>query len=338
MYGYGINRGITTISSGKCNGRSVYDELIDGKITISGSDGKGGQFKRIAVIRDGEVWDNTLIENDKLVHRIVYGQFEKNLKNGREIVHFRKGTGKGLHGKARRNEKLFGHNGVCHSWYNRGRLVRQKFIYDNGKTAYNYNAFGKVCLVKDYAGNVYYEIKGILDGRGNIYDGGHSVLARRREYWFNENHPFEVKRRGRVIYAGRMENNQRTGKWIVDGKAFYYEHGVAIPKKLFETPPEKLDPVKILKIENAQLRMALCAKIGAEKIAAAGTVIHKDKEMRLYRIPGYDVNILKVKCPSTGSIYYLRVPQDTRKCEEARQWTFGVGDGFREPIEFAREA
>jgi len=330
------SRGITVISSGKSNGRSVYDALMDGKITITGSNEKGRTFKRVAVIKDGEVWDNKLAVDGKPVHHIVYGQFEKNYQNGREVINFRKGTGRGRHGKARRNEKLFGHDGVCHSLYKQGRLVRQKFIYDNGKTAYDYNAFGKVCVVKDYAGNIYYEIKGIMDGRRGNY-GGHSVLGRAMEYWFNANYPFEVKRHGRVIYAGQIENNQRTGKWIVNGKAFYYEHGVAIPKKLYDTPPEQLDPVKILKIENAQLRMALCAKIGAEKIAAAGTVIHKDKEMRLYRIKGADVNVLRVKCPSTGSLYFLRVPKDTRKCEEARQWTFGVGEGFNEPIKFAME-
>lgn len=337
MYGYG-STGVTTVSSGKSNGRGFWDRLDSGKIVLTGKDDKGRNFKRTAVIRDGEVWDNKLIVDNKLVHHIAYGQFEKDNRHGRcEIRSFRKGTGTGLHGKARRNEKLFDHNGVCHSWYNRGRLVRQKFIYDNGKTAYNYNAFGKTCVVKDYAGNIYYEIKGVLDGKANVYSGGHSVLARKMEYWFNARYPFEVKCGGRLVYAGQMENNQRTGKWILNGKAFFYEHGVAIPKKLFETPPEKLNPIDVLKIDNAQLRMALCAKIGPEKIAAAGKVVHKDGEMRLYSINGYDVKVLRVKCPSTGSLYFLRVPHDTKKCEEARQWTFGVGDGFNEPIKFAME-
>lgn len=339
MFGYGNQTGLTTISSGKSNGRSVYDILMDGKIIISGHDEKGQHYKRVATIKDGEVWDNQLMMGGKTVHRIAYGKFEKDLRNGREIVHFRSGTGKGKHGKARRYEKLFGCEGVCHSWYKNGRLVRQKFIYDDNVVAYNYNAYGSSCIVKDYYGNVLYELKGILDGRGNAYrgDGGHSVLSRDMEYWFNTEYPFEVKKHGRVIYAGQIENHQRVGRWVIKGKAYYYEHGVAIPKKLFDTPPDQLNPVDILKIDNAQLRMALCAKIGPEKIAAAGRVIHKDGEMRLFRIKGYDVNVLRVKCPSTGSIYFLRVPHDTKKCEEARQWTFGVGDGFNEPIEFAME-
>lgn len=336
---FGSNSGITTISSGKCNGRSVYDSLMNGKVIISGLDPTGRSFQRIAVIKDGEVWDNTLKVENKTVHRIVYGQFEKDNRSGRgrEIIHFKKGTGTGRHGKARRFEKLFGHDGVCHSWYKNGRLVRQKFIYDNKITAYDYNAFRASCTVKDYAGNVYYEITGVLDGRGSAYRGGHAIIGRNMEYWFNANHPFEVKRRGRVIYAGQTENNQRVGKWVLSGKINYYESGVAIPKKLYETPADKLDPVEILKIDNAQLRMALIHKIGPEKVAEVGKVIHRDKDMRLYDIKGYDVRVLRVRCPTTKVYYFLRVPRDTTKCEEARQWTFGVGEGFNEPIQFARE-
>jgi hypothetical protein len=338
MYGCGW-RGTTTVSSGKCNGRSFSHELMNGKIILTGNDDDGRPCKRVAIIKDGEVWDDSLMVDNKMVHRIVYGEFMKNYQNGREIVHFRKGTGMGKHGKARRNEKLFGHDGVCHSWYKQGRLVQQKFIYDNGRIAYNYKASSSSCVVRDYAGNVYYEIKGVLDGRGNMYYGGrcHAIISRKMEYWFNKVQSFEVKRRGRVVYAGQMENNQRTGKWILNGQAFYYEHGVAIPKKLFDTPSDQLNPVDILKINNAQLRMALMEKIGPDRIIQCGKIVHKDKEMRLYNIPKYDVRILRVQCPTTKSYYFLRVPKDTQKCEEARQWTFGVGEGFNEPIKFARE-
>jgi len=36
-----------------------------------------------------------------------------------------------------------------------------------------------------------------------------------------------------------------------------------------------------------------------------------------------EIRILKVKCPSTGAYYCLRVPPQVNTCEEARQWTFG---------------
>jgi hypothetical protein len=36
-----------------------------------------------------------------------------------------------------------------------------------------------------------------------------------------------------------------------------------------------------------------------------------------------DVVLLKVVCPSTGSIYVLRVPPNSTNCEDARRWTLG---------------
>jgi hypothetical protein len=304
----------------------------------SGIDERGHRFERTVQFNDGLIFDSHLKIDGKTVHHIVYGQFETvRTEKGMEITHFHPKTGKGLHGLAKRFEKLFGHDGVCHSWYKRGRLVRQKFFYDNQRQAYDWNGFSKVCQVRDYDGLPLYEITGALDGRKNNYVGGISVLGRTMEHWFLQGQPFEVKKRGRVFYKGQWENRQKVGEWVEGGKQYFYEHGVAIPRALFQTPPEKLDPVKILKLPNAQLRMALVAKIGPEKIAKCGKVIHKDGEMRLLSITGYDVNILRVKCPSTGSLYFLRVPKDAKKCEEARQWTFGVGADIPKPIKFAVE-
>jgi hypothetical protein len=59
--------------------------------------------------------------------------------------------------------------------------------------------------------------------------------------------------------------------------------------------------------------------------------------MRLYDIPKYEVRILRVQCPTTKSYYFLKVPKDSQKCEQARQWTFHVGTDFQKPIKFAVE-
>ncbi len=331
-------RGYTFILSGKSNGRSVHQDLNEGRITITGMDTDGRTIQRVVKIANGEVQDNKLVRNGETVHHVVYGAFETiKSEAGRNITHFRKG-GKGKHGKARRHEKLFGVDGVCHSWYKQGRLIRQKFIYDNGRTAYDYNAFRKDCTVKDSEGLLLYEVSGALDGRNNAYQGGHSVFSRRSmEDWFVQTHPFAVKKRGKTVYAGHVVNHQKVGKWVVGGKAVYYEHGVEIPRKLYETPPEKLDPLNILKLKNAQTRMALMAKINPERVAEVGKVIHEDGAMRLYDIRGYEVRILRVQCPQTKSFYFLNVPKDSTECEEARQWTFRVGTAFDKPIKFKIE-
>lgn len=157
--------------------------------------------------------------------------------------------------------------------------------------------------------------------------------------WFRPSAPFSVTSPDRVIFSGLIENHQRVGKWILNGHEHYYEHGVAIPKQLFETPPDQLDPKQLLKISNAQLRMAMLAKANfkADRLAKIGRIIHRHGSMRLFDIPGLDTRILRVQCPSTKSYYFIRVPRDSQRCEEARQWTFHVNAGVRKPIQFAQE-
>lgn len=323
-----------SVRSGKSNGRSFTECLTDGHVTITGMN-KGVPFKRLLTIENGEIWDNKEIINNRTVHHIVYGEYEK---KGKDIVRFRKGTGMGKHGKARREEKLFGHDGVCHSWYNRGRLARQKFVYDNNKTAYDYNGYNDECIVKDYDGNILYELKGAFDGKfENAYRGCHSILARPMDNWFVMTKPFQVKKNGKMFFKGEVNNYQKIGEWVIDGKYFFYVNGVQIPKKLYNTPPEKLNVLEILKLDNSQLRMAMMEKIGPDKIAKHGKVIHKDGDMRLYDIKGYDVRILRVRCTTTKAYYFLRVPKDAKKCEPARQWTFGVGEYLNKPIKFEVE-
>jgi hypothetical protein len=341
MFGFGT--GLVRVMNGKSNGRSFYDELMEGKITIHG---KG--WKRIVYVKEGQIIDNKTLMKGKVKHHIVYGSYEK---EGENIIRFRKGSGKGLHGKSRAKEKLFGNDGICHSWYHNGRLMRQRFIYANNHIAYNYNSRGKECIVRDPKGEEIYKMKGLIDCRGLW--GGHSVFNREPLYygdgtpvepegdiraeWFLRSKPFELSFKGRVILSGQYENGQKIGRWIEGGRVFYYERGVPIPKKLFEMPLEKLNVKEILNLPNAQTRMALMSRIPPERIAKVGRLIHSQGEMRLYSIKGYDTRILRVKCPTTGSFYFLNVPSDSNHCERARQWTFHVGDGIQKPIKFALE-
>lgn len=337
MFGYsGCGDGWVSIRSGKPNGRSTFDVLEKGTVRIKGINSKNIPVERITQFREGQIYSNILKENGKIIHHVRYGQFERTItKQGTEIIRFR-GEGRGKHGKALRHEELFGHKGTCHSWYKYGRLVRQKFIYDNRKTAYNYT-FSQTCKVKDYEGNILFETTGYLDGNHNAYEGGHTVLDRPMSMWFSHRSPFSVKSKGKIVYKGQYQNNQKVGEWIEDGKSYFYQNGLAIPKELYETPGDQLDPKEILKISNAQLRMAMCAKIGNERLASIGKIVHKDGDMKLLKIKGTETNILVVKCPSTKAFYYLNVPKDTTECEQARQWTFGVGDSFRQPIRFCKE-
>lgn len=321
------------VKSGTSNNRSFNQDITKGRVTISGTDLRGNKFKRVAYYLDGRIVDNKYIQNGKTEFHIVYGKYERKDNN---IIRF-KGDGKGKHGKSRTFEKLFGTEGTCHSWYSNGRLVKQKFIYANGKKAYDYKCSSKPFEVKDKFGNLLFAIKGRINGSDCAYYGGHSVLHKNMKSWFMADVPFEVKKNGKVIYAGLYKNRQRQGEWVEEGKKKYYLRGVEVPKNVYFIKPEDIDIRKVLNMDNAQVRMALLDKINPEQFSKVGKVIHSDGDMRLYAIPKLDVKILRVKCTTTGAFYYLKVPHDSTECEQARQWTFGVGREFNKPIKFEVE-
>ncbi len=326
-----FSSGFVRVASGKSNGRSFMDDLSEGRVTISGLNHDGQRVKRVVKFHDNEIWDNAFNVNGKRIFRIVYGQF---VKDRERWIRFHPKTGQGKHGKARARDMLFGHKGICHSWFKRGRLIRQKFYYENGVKAYDWS-LKKVAVIRDVNGVELFRIEGALSAK-EIWDG-RSIFTRPMDVWFRESEPFCVWKRGKVFYRGHVQNGQRVGEWVIDGKKFFYEHGVAIPEKLYHASPESLDPIEILKIGNTQLRMALMAKVGTERLATVGKVIHQDGSMRLYDIPKCETRILRVKCPSTNSFYFLGVPKDATRCEQARQWTFHVGDGFERQIRFVKE-
>lgn len=326
-------RDYVTVANGRCNGRACYQSLRQGRLTITGTDKDGQKFQRVVRIVDGEIMDNVLRVNGRVEHRVAYGRFESKLTEaGREVTRFHKGGGKGKHGKSHRFCRMFGHPGVCHSWYKQGRLVRQKFIYDHGRLAYDYRGGGKSFVVRDHEGHILYRITGAIDGRQHFT--GVSVFDRPMDQWFLTSRPFKVEKRGRVFYAGTCVNHQKTGRWVENGRAVFYEHGVAIPQKLYETPPDQLDLKSLLRLPNAQLRMAMLEKARGDRhfgrrLAGLGSVVHRQGSMRLYDVPGLPTRVLRVQCPSTSSLYYINVPKDSVKCEEARQWTFHVGAGVQ---------
>jgi hypothetical protein len=323
-------RDYTVVSNGRSNGRSSYQPIMQGRVTINGTDKEGKKFKRVVEIVDGEIMDNKYIEGGKLKHRVAYGRFETEMTpKGREITRFDKGKAKGKHGKSLHYGELFGYEGVCHTWYKHGRMIRQRFIYANGRVAYDYRSATKEFDVLMPNGEVMYQITGAINSNQNWT--GVSILTNHMDWWFKHSHPFKVVKRGKLYHQGEYHNNQKVGKWYENGKVVFYEHGVAIPAKLFNTPASELNPAEILKIPNSQLRMAMMSKANfkAKALATLGTVIHKEGKMRLFDIPGLDTRILKVVCPSTSSLYYIHVPKDSVKCEEARQWTFHVGAGVR---------
>lgn len=176
----------------------------------------------------------------------------------------------------------------------------------------------------------------------------------------DRNYEVEVYNKSfKLILAGKVINGQKADKWTQAGGVVYYVQGVAISEKLYNATPEQLDAKEILNIENAQVRAAFIKKITLERIiqTCGGQMVHQDADRgydlisiplkpvqvnRWDREPDKVMKILKVKCPSTGAFYCLRVPPTMETCEQARQWTFGVAEPSvantkAEYIEFGNE-
>lgn len=330
--------------------------------------------------------------NNKILEWFRFGAFSRIYsKPGIVELRFHPKSLRTMHGiSLRTDQALFGTKGRCRTEYSHGRFVWQDFRYKNHKLAYSFRHTDKKVTIKYPNGNIAAVIECPVKGfstrsgdpdrrysgddtatcyQGHIYfqiDGkperdidGRFSEKRSADFSKDGNSKFIIyNTTGKVKHLGEYHNRQRTGQWIINGVSSFFIHGVAVSKKLWNTPPEKLSIRKVLKLKNAQLRAILLARIGPERISKQYKykTIHQTKDgMKLMEFPillddgnggrNSKLRILQVTCPSTKTKYYLNVPDfvwdggkrtklDT--CEAARQWTFGVDDP-RKRIKFAVE-
>lgn len=329
--------------------------------------------------------DGRIIEREKLGSFFRgYSKRVGDPAKARVILRYYSGSQRTLHGISERyDQRLFGAPGKCRTCYSRGRFLWQEFRYQNRQLAFRIHHTDKAVKIK-YAGG---DVAGIVNCPGGfstwvtdpsrVWRDSRKHSTYRGEVYFqvDSKKPMDSKdgqldfskdgncvlnffdRRGRVYLSGEHKNRQRVGEWIIGGKSMFLLNGVPVDKKLWETPAEKLMIGRVLRLKNAQLRAALMAKIGNERVAKEldSKVIHETRSMKLMEFlikvddgnGGTDsrMRILQVTCPSTKNKYYLSVPDfvwdggrrtklDT--CEQARQWTFGVNDP-RKRLKFAIE-
>gem|GEM_PF-1609306 len=356
---------------GRFNAGDTY--IDNGKITVKTNDG----FKITAKVVNKQVVERKTFQGNRFIQWIKWGEFQKERKNGTtyKVLRFRNRTGKGKDGLTiRRDMELEGHKGICYTFFCRGRLLWQKFVYANRVVAYyarhNHDQVKGRYPDRKPMFNITGEklnFKGNAEGEPFIYNRLHFAYRSDGEF-FNLSATkctYTIfDRQGKVKNAGSFENNQRVGEWIKTYVKYYFLSGVPVNKKLFETPPDKIDPHRVLREPNAQARAMLLKKIGLKRVIekCEGVLIDEDKERgnALYDFPIKPVNrmsnlfnrddedwqydethlrILKVTCTTTKGEYFLRVPALKRysKCEEARQGTFNGFEPEAKPVTFKLE-
>jgi hypothetical protein len=112
-----------------------------------------------------------------------------------------------------------------------------------------------------------------------------------------------------------------------------YVRGVRMPDEKYEKfLAGRLPARDILAIANTEVRRIFLEEYGYARVLAdmPHKVIDRDGEQELVRIDWdrYEepICLVKVKCPSTGAFYTLRVPPGRRTVKSAVAWTFDVNE------------
>ncbi len=164
--------------------------------------------------------------------------------------------------------------------------------------------------------------QGRLDGVVSFWDE-HGQLRKRETYVLGSRHGLSVE-------------------WNDSGKFVQQElflRGRDVPEGLNQwiarTP---INAEHVIGVKNIEVRRIFLQELGYERLLAGVEykILHQDGTQALVRIDLSDreesIVLVKVKCPSTGAFYVLRVPQEMRTVREAVAWTFGLGEAEYHPL------
>ena len=154
------------------------------------------------------------------------------------------------------------------------------------------------------------------------------VLHGLRRYWY-----FNGKVQTQETYVRGFKHGICT-EWNSEGKLLQkrlYVAGRFIGGEIHKIlNTRELTAQDILKIGNAEVRRACVELKGYSWFLSKldHEIIDRDGDYELVRINWHKkeepICLVKVKCPSTGAFYTLRVPPLTKTIKEAVAWTFGM--------------
>jgi hypothetical protein len=111
-------------------------------------------------------------------------------------------------------------------------------------------------------------------------------------------------------------------------------HRVSVTARMLFRP-ETIPIAEILGQPNVETRRVIIERLGMEKLfqLAAPALVDSDtdaggpRELLRIAVPGdEEVAMLKVRCPSTGRTFFLRVPPQVASCRAAAAWIAGFHD------------
>lgn len=247
--------------------------------------------------------------------------------------------------------------GIRQEWYPSGKLKSKSFYkegvadgmfltwHENGtldaQVTYRNGMIGGVKKVWDAAGRLRSESsykRGVLDGSCKEWsDNGKLICQSSYVGGQLDGLKIEWYPNGKLKMQARYNRGIRHGaciKWNDDGAVLYkkiYVRGVLIPERINNLINSgKLNAQHILKIRNIEVRRISLEELGYERFLSQmdHDILAKEGDNELIKIDWHErdepIYLLKVRCPSTGTFYTLRVPPAVRRITEAIAWTFGM--------------
>ena len=328
-------------------GRNLWACVDDGTITID--DRKKHMHLRVV---SGVVVEQTSRTKDECT-TLRYGHQRKTRKGDKTVreEYFEPGTLRAIRRgglwKKETGVPLCGSEGTleCYSTSG-GAYGKEVFKYANGNIAYVATRWRKNLEIRRPTGKPWIMLKGqvalhweSIAGRlgADNEDLYLEHLMRGRDWEVTVYDPSGSK----VVTHGRVQNRQKQGKWLENGKEKYYLSGVKVSQRLHEDDPDKWIPREVLRVPNAQLRCSLLNRMGYDRLLGkiehrvidqvddGGQLVEIDTGLSDNAAARLDktMRLLKVVCPSTRQVYVLRVPPETKTYDNARQWTFGLRAG-----------
>jgi hypothetical protein len=149
---------------------------------------------------------------------------------------------------------------------------------------------------------------------------------------------------GRIKSLGVYQFGQRHGifkTWDENGnitEVKMYAKGICLPEEISDLIKSgRLTAQHVLKAKNTSVRRICLEELGYERFLSqsGGRVIDEEDDCELIRIDWHKreepISLVKVKCPSTGAFYTLRVPPAMETVKEAVAWTFGLNGNEYNP-------
>jgi antitoxin component YwqK of YwqJK toxin-antitoxin module len=237
------------------------------------------------------------------------------------------------------NEEL---HGLGRTYYENGQIEIEEH-YSHGLlegTRRTWYPTGELCMESSY-------LQGMLHGsRKEWYRNG---KLKRSEFYLNDRASgnwTEWYEDGTIKQEATYRDGLRHGilkQRSHDGKSRskkIYIRGVLITTKVSNLINDgELSAERILSIRNTAIRRVCLEEFGYARFLAQvpHQILDKDGDQELIKISWHNredpIFLVKVKCPSTGVFYTLRVPPTMQRVHQAIAWTFGTGEKEYAPVQ-----